>query len=94
MTGRKPETEIKWSKTTGRSTAASRLAELLIEASATAFAVEMRTQAGRQVAPDLFRSGEDIYANALMFIAERFQRFLVHGLVRRDRHQPPERDAG
>ncbi len=44
---------------------------------ATAFLVELRTEEGRSAAPELFASPEDVYATALMFIAERLQRFLA-----------------
>jgi hypothetical protein len=76
--GRSPDVEVKWSRMQARNVEpAYRLAALVIEASATAFTVEMRAQAGRKVAPDLFRTAEDIYASALMFLAERFQLFLA-----------------
>ena len=70
--------EVKWSRARSRAGLAARLADLLVEYEATAFAVELRPREGRRVAPELFKSGEDTYATALMFLAERFQHFLRH----------------
>jgi hypothetical protein len=76
--GRPAEAEVKWAnlKRTGR--LANDLADVLVDCAVTAFVVELRTREGRDEAQSLFASPDDIYATALMFIAERFQRFLVH----------------
>lgn len=51
----------------------------------TCFVCLLRPLAGRQSHPELFASGEDTYATALTFLAERFQRFLAdqesYGLI-------------
>jgi len=57
---------------------AKQLADVLVECGVTAFVVVLRTREGRAAAEELFATPDDIYATALMFIAERFQRFLAH----------------
>jgi hypothetical protein len=74
--GRSREAEVKWSRVRTAGGLAVRLLDLLVECGATAFAAQLRPHEGRRVAPELFESGEDTYATALMFLAERFQRFL------------------
>lgn len=76
--GRPPEAEVKWTNVKRNGHLASRLADVLVECGATAFLVELRTEEGLIAAPELFASPEDVYATALMFVAERFQRFLAH----------------
>jgi hypothetical protein len=75
--GRSREAEVKWSRVRTAGGLAARLADLLVESDATVFVALLRPQEGRHVAPELFKSGEDTYATALMFVAERFQRFLI-----------------
>jgi hypothetical protein len=75
--GRPREAEVKWTNVKRNGYLASRLADLLVECGITAFLVELETEEGRRVAPELFASPEDTYATALMFVAERFQRFLA-----------------
>jgi hypothetical protein len=74
--GRPSRSEVKWSRARSTAGLAARLADLLVEYEATAFAVQLRPEEGHRVAPELFKSGEDTYATALMFLAERFQHFL------------------
>lgn len=74
--GRRREAEVKWGRTRTAGGLAARLADLLVECDATAFAVQLRQHEGRRTDPELYESGEDTYATALMFVAERFQRFL------------------
>jgi Protein of unknown function (DUF3800) len=76
--GRRAEAEVKWVNLNRTGKLANRLADVLAECGVTAFVVELRTREGRTAAPALFASPDDVYATALMFIAERFQRFLVH----------------
>src|ERR1700760_3320046 len=76
--GRLSRSEVKWSRARSTAGLAGRLADLLVEYEATAFAVQLRPHEGRRVAPELFQTGEDTYATALMFLAERFQHFLRH----------------
>ena len=58
----------------------------------TCFVVVLRPLAGRKSHPELFASDEDTYATALMFLAERFQRFLAdrdsHGVMVVDSRRP------
>ncbi len=75
--GRPAAAEVKWGKLNRTGNLANQLADVLAECCVTAFVVELRTQDGQIAAPALFASPEDVYATALMFIAERFQRFLV-----------------
>jgi hypothetical protein len=75
--GRPPEAEVKWTNVRRNGCLAGKLADLLVECGVTAFLVDVRSDEGRRVAPELFASPEDIYATALMLIAERFQRFLA-----------------
>jgi len=77
--GRPAEAEVKWVNLNRTGRLASELADVLVECGVTAFVVELRTREGRTAAEALFASPDDVYATALMFIAERFQRFLVHG---------------
>lgn len=76
--GRPAQAEVKWLnlKDTGR--LASQLADVLVECGVTSFVVVLRTDEGDAAAESLFASPQDVYATALMFIAERFQRFLAH----------------
>lgn len=76
--GRPADAEVKWFKLKRSGQLAGQLADVLVESGVTSFAVELHTTQGRAVAGDLFASPNDIYATALMFIAERFQRFLEH----------------
>jgi len=66
--GRLSRSEVKWSRARSTGGLAARLGDLLVEYEATAFAVQLRPQEGRRAAPELFRSGEDTYATALMFL--------------------------
>lgn len=75
--GEYPESEIKWSRVKRSSELIDRLADLLIDCDATAFAVHLRPPEARKLEPELFKSGEHTYATALMFLAERFQYFLA-----------------
>ena len=70
--------EVKWVNLNRTGDLANRLADVLVECGVTAFVVELHTREGQVAAPALFASPDDVYATALMFIAERFQRFLVH----------------
>jgi hypothetical protein len=70
--------EVKWVNLNRTGKLANRLADVLVQCGVTAFIVELRTREGRTAAPALFASPDDVYATALMFIAERFQRFLAH----------------
>jgi hypothetical protein len=58
----------------------------------TCFVVVLRPLAGRKSFPELFATDEDTYATALMFLAERFQRFLAdrdsHGVMVVDSRRP------
>ncbi len=74
--GRPADAEVKWTNVKRNGHLAGSLADLLVQCGATAFVVELHTAQGRRVAPELFASPEEAYATALMFIAERFQRFL------------------
>jgi hypothetical protein len=76
--GRSAEAEVKWVKLNRTGELANRLADVLVQSGVTGFVVELRTREGRSAAPALFASPDDVYATALMFIAERFQRFLAH----------------
>jgi hypothetical protein len=72
--------ELKWHGTrTGEVPPA--LADAVFEALAaspiTCFTVVLRPLAARQRRPDLFATADDVYANALMYLAERYQRFLA-----------------
>jgi hypothetical protein len=49
----------------------------LAQAPFTAFVAAMDVDRGPETEPDFFRSGEDVYATALMFLAERFQHLLA-----------------
>ena len=60
--GRLSKSEVKWSRARSTAGLAARLADLLVEYEATAFAVQLRPQEGHRVAPELFQSGEDTYA--------------------------------
>jgi Protein of unknown function (DUF3800) len=75
--GEYPESEIKWSRVKRSSELIHRLADLLIDCDATAFAVHLRPHEARKAEPELFKSGEHTYATGLMFLAERFQYFLA-----------------
>lgn len=89
------EKEVKWHGTrTGEVPPA--LADTVFAALAgapiTCYAVLLRPLAGRQSHPHFFASDEDTYATALMFLAERFQRFLSradsHGVMILDSRRP------
>lgn len=75
--GQRLDTEVKWSRVKGSGQLACQLADLLIDCGATAFATHVRPLEARTLEPELFDSDEDTYATALMFLAERFQHFLV-----------------
>ena len=71
--------EVKWHGTrTGEvpPAIADAVFEALVGAPITCYAVLLRPLAGRQSHPGFFASDEDTYATALMFLAERYQRFL------------------
>ena len=75
------EKEIKWHGTrTGEVPPA--LADAVYAAIAGApilcHVVLLRPLAGKKSDPEFFESDEDTYATALMFLAERYQRFLAH----------------
>ena len=92
--GRDPKVEIKWSRVKGNGQLALRLADALVQCEVTAFAVLLRPRDGRKLTPELF-GGEDTYATALMFLAERFQRHLAargeRGMIVID-HRNPKQD--
>ena len=50
--------EVKWSRARSTGGLAARLADLLVQYEATAFAVQLRPREGRGVSPELFRSAE------------------------------------
>jgi hypothetical protein len=52
------------------------LLEAIADAPITCFVIVLKPQDGRRQSPEMFASDEDTYATALMFVAERFQRFL------------------
>ena len=54
-------------------------------------AVVIKPLAARQRRPDLFATDDDVYANALMYLAERYQRFLARRRLRGDRARQPPR---
>lgn len=76
--GRPIEAEVKWFKLKRSGQLATRLADVLVECGVTSFVVVLRTDEGGVATESLFASPNDVYATALMFIAERFQRFLAH----------------
>jgi len=49
----------------------------LAQAPVVCFVVVLKPLAAKQRRPDLFATPEDVYANALMWLAERYQRFLA-----------------
>src|ERR1700723_2667761 len=51
--------------------------DALVAAPITCFTVVLRPLAARQRRPDLFATDDDVYANGLMYLAERYQRFLA-----------------
>lgn len=72
--------EVKWHATrTGEvpPALADAVFDALAQAPITCFAVLIRPLAARQRRPDLFATDNDVYANALMYLAERYQRFLA-----------------
>lgn len=75
--GRPLEAEVKWFKLKRSGDLAGRLADVLVECGATSFVVVLRPAEGRDAAASLFATPDDVYATALTFIAERFQRFLA-----------------
>jgi hypothetical protein len=81
----RPSSEVKWNTTRSLNGKAGRLARVLQDADATAFAVVIDTAASRTQAPKLFGTDAKQYATALMFVVERFQRLLErvdsHGMV-------------
>jgi hypothetical protein len=75
------EREIKWHgiRTGGVPSAlGDELLEAIAGAPITCFVIVLQTSEGRKRSPEMFASGEDTYATALMFVVERFQRFLSH----------------
>jgi hypothetical protein len=75
---RPADAEVKWVNLNRTGQLAKQLADVLVECGVTAFVVELRPREGRIAAEALFATPDDVYATALMFVAERFQRFLVH----------------
>jgi hypothetical protein len=72
--------EIKWHGTrTGvvPPALADELYAALANSPITCFVVIIKPLAAKQRRPDLFASPEDVYAQALMWLAERYQRFLA-----------------
>jgi Protein of unknown function (DUF3800) len=71
---------------------ADALFDALSVAPITCFVVLLRPLAGRKQNDELFATDEDTYATALMFLAERFQRFLAdresHGIMVVDSRRP------
>ena len=76
--GRPVEAEVKWFNLKRTGQLAGLLADVLVESGVSSFVVVLRTKEGRAAAESLFASPDDVYATALMFVAERFQRFLAH----------------
>lgn len=75
------EKEIKWhSIRTGiiPPALADELYAALSDSPITCFVVILKPLAAKQRRPDLFATPEDTYAQALMWLAERYQRFLAH----------------
>jgi hypothetical protein len=75
------EREIKWHgiRTGGvPSVLGDDLLEAIAGAPITCFVIVLQPSEGRKRSPEMFASDEDTYATALMFVAERFQRFLSH----------------
>jgi hypothetical protein len=73
------EREIKWHgiRTGGVPPAlGDELLEAIAGAPITCFVIVLQPQEGLKQSPQMFASDEDTYATALMFVAERFQRFL------------------
>jgi hypothetical protein len=73
------EQEIKWHgvRTGGVPPAlGDELLEAIAGAPITCFVIVLRPREGKVQSPELFATEDDIYATALMFIAERYQRFL------------------
>ena len=90
-----PEKEIKWhSIRTGEvpPALADDVFTALAGTSLSCYVVLLRPLAGRQSHPGFFASDEDTYATALMFLAERYQRFLSraqsHGVIVLDSRRP------
>jgi hypothetical protein len=72
--------ELKWHGTrTGEvpPALANAVFDALAGAPITCFAVLLRPLAARQRRPDLFATDDDVCANALRFLGERYQRFLA-----------------
>lgn len=87
--------EVKWHGTrTGEvpPTLADDVFAALSGAPLTCYVVLLRPLAGGQSHPHFFSSEEDTYATALMFLAERYQRFLSrvdsHGVIVLDSRRP------
>ena len=73
------EREIKWHGIrTGAVPPAlgDELLEAIAGAPITCFVIVVKPEDGRKRSPEMFATDEDTYATALMFVAERFQRFL------------------
>jgi hypothetical protein len=74
--------EIKWHATrTGAvpPSLADHIFAALAASPITCFTVIIRPLAAKQRRRDLFRTAEDVYAQSLMWLAERYQRFLARG---------------
>ena len=90
-----PDKEIKWHGTrTGEvpPALADSVFAALAGAPLTCYVVLLRPLAGRQSHPRFFATDEDTYATALMFLAERYQRFLSradsNGVIVLDSRRP------
>jgi hypothetical protein len=90
-----PDREIKWHGTrTGQVPPglADDVFAALAGAAIACYVVLLRPLAGRQSHPRFFASEEDTYATALMFLAERYQRFLARtdstGVIILDSRRP------
>jgi len=74
-----PDKELKWHGTrTGEvpPALADDVFAAIADSPITCFAVILKPLAAKQRRPDLFGSPEDVYAQGLMWLAERYQRFL------------------
>jgi uncharacterized protein DUF3800 len=90
-----PDRELKWHGTrTGEvpPAVADSAFDAISGVPLTCYVVLLRPLAGRQSHPEFFATDEDTYATALMFLAERYQRFLSradsHGVIVLDSRRP------
>lgn len=75
-----PDREIKWHRIKIGDVPpamADALFDMLAGAPMTCFAVVIKPLAARKASPEHFGSDEDVYAEALTYLAERYQRFLA-----------------